>query len=128
MGTLEQEDGNLLKMLTSEDRTAGVGTFLLLLKGVNMASDEYSDVSRKAQIENSVQMARREQEVRVEAEKLHLTLEVEKKKSLELIAAIWKRASRPWCRRGGRRGRQGGWAGLAKKAGSALINCGFILH
>jgi hypothetical protein len=26
------------------------------------------------------------------------------------------------------RGRQGGWAGLAKKAGSALTNCGFILH
>jgi hypothetical protein len=26
------------------------------------------------------------------------------------------------------RGRQGGWAGLAKKAGSVLTNCGFILH
>jgi hypothetical protein len=71
---------DLLEVLTSEDRFAGVGTFLLLMKGVDMASDEYSDVVMEAQIENSVQSARREQEARVEIEKLHLTLEVSKER------------------------------------------------
>jgi hypothetical protein len=81
---------DLLRMLTSEDRIAGVGTFLLLLKGVNMATDEYSKATRKIQIENSLQSARREQKSREEAEKLHLALEEERKKSLELIAAMSK--------------------------------------
>jgi hypothetical protein len=77
-------------MLTSEDRTAGVSTFLLLLKGVDMATEEYSKASRKTQIENCVQSARREQGERVKAEKLYLALEEERKKSLGLIAEIEK--------------------------------------
>jgi hypothetical protein len=77
---------DLLKMLTSEDRVAGVGTFLLLLKGVEVATDEYSKASRRTQIENSLQSARMN-------EKLHLALEDEKKKSLECVAAMEKSES-----------------------------------
>jgi hypothetical protein len=74
---------DLLNVLTSEDRLAGVGTFLLLMKGVEVATKEYSDVIVKAQIENSLQSAR-------ETEKFHLALEEVRKRSLELKAAVGK--------------------------------------
>jgi hypothetical protein len=39
---------DLLRMLTSEDRTAGVSTFLLLLKGVDMATEEYGWIGQQS--------------------------------------------------------------------------------
>ena len=78
---------DLLKVLISEVSVAGVNTFHLLLKGVEVATDEYSKASRKTQIENSLQSALRERKACEDAERLHLALEDEKKKSLVCVAA-----------------------------------------
>jgi hypothetical protein len=81
---------DLVRMLSSEVRAAGVSTFLMLMKGVDMATDEYSKASRRTQIENALQSARREHEARERTVKLDLALEEERKKSLGLVAKIEK--------------------------------------